>query len=239
MRHSRERRSRHRRVKSHSPVVVGLALVVAGTLWVLHNAGVVYVPIRQWWPLILVAVGLSHLVGGSASSPSPWLLILLGGAFLAVTTGHLAWSDLWRYSPILLIFIGLFVIFGVLRRGRSTSSPPPPSSGKDDLDVLALFGGIDRRVNTDAFRGGRVQAIFGGGEIDLRESTLAEEGAVLEITAIFGGVELTVAHDWPLQIQGNAVFGGVDNKASNPTQTEGPRLLVRATAIMGGVEIKN
>ena len=57
----------------------------------------------------------------------------------------------------------------------------------EDLDVTALFAGIDRRVNTPTFRGGRIQAIFGGGEVDpgsgqftfgLREAYLIENGQV-------------------------------------------------------------
>lgn len=221
-------------------VAVGLALVAAGTLWVLHNFDVISVPIRVYWPLILVAVGVTHLAGaGTVWSLSGWVLIALGGAFLTVTTGHLAWSEIWRFSPVLLILVGIVVIATFLRRRGEPVPPATPSDGEEELDVTALFGGIDRRVNSPAFRGGRVHAVFGGGQLDLRDSRLHAEGAVVEVSAIFGGVELTVPRDWPLQVRAAAVLGGVENKTSNPTASDGPRLVVKASAIFGGVELKN
>ena len=47
-------------------------------------------------------------------------------------------------------------------------------------------------VVDDEFKGGTVQAIFGGIELDLRKTHLPEGETMLHIEAIFGGVELFV-----------------------------------------------
>ena len=52
---------------------------------------------------------------------------------------------------------------------------------------------------------------------------------------------MIVPENWAVHITSTPIFGGVDNRTSNPgTPSEGqPVLQINATAILGGVAIKN
>ena len=106
-----------------------------------------------------------------------------------------------------------------------------------------LFGGVQKRVNVKEFRGGQLQSLFGGIEIDLRDADLAENQAVLHANALFGGIELRVPETWYVAARGQGIFGGY----TDSTRYTGPgdpgkatkTLIVMGTAIFGGVEIRN
>jgi predicted membrane protein len=102
------------------------------------------------------------------------------------------------------------------------------------------MGGGERVVRSQDFRGGEVTAILGGFEIDLRGAGIAGDSATIEVFALFGGVELRVPEDWDVAVHGTPILGAVINSAKAgigtvPTKT----LVIRGSAIMGGVEVKN
>jgi len=104
-----------------------------------------------------------------------------------------------------------------------------------------VFGGVHRKVTTDDFRGGQTTATFGGVEIDLRRARMRGDSAVIDVTAMFGGVEFKVPPTWLVIGQVMAVFGGFGNKAlePDPEQPGIKRLYIKGTAMFGGVEVKN
>jgi hypothetical protein len=62
------------------------------------------------------------------------------------------------------------------------------------------------------------------------------------VFALWGGIEITVPPEWTVDVKGLPLLGGFDNKArSSVREAGGPGqvLVVRGTALMGGVEIKN
>jgi predicted membrane protein len=75
--------------------------------------------------------------------------------------------------------------------------------------------------------------------VDLRSAELAKDGAVIDITAIFGGVEIRIPESWAVETHTTGIFGGADNKCKNKEQREGQRVVINATAIFGGIDIKN
>ena len=84
-------------------------------------------------------------------------------------------------------------------------------------------------------------AVFGGSEIDLRECRLDPAGATLDLTAAFGGIEVSVPLEWKVKMTGLPLFGGWDNKTQRRDQMAegGPELRVRCVAAFGGVEVHN
>jgi hypothetical protein len=112
----------------------------------------------------------------------------------------------------------------------------------DTLNVNTVFGGAKRVVGSQDFRGGEVVAIFGGVELDLRQAGMAGDSAVLEITAIFGGVELKIPQHWSAVVEGAGIFGGYSDETLQPNPAQFPgakRLIVKGSAVFGGVEVKN
>ncbi|MCK5055807.1 MAG: hypothetical protein KAT34_04080 [Candidatus Aminicenantes bacterium] len=224
----------HKKKEHHGISFVGIILVLLGVVWVLSNLDIIDFSFGTWWPLILVAVGLINLLSmRSANNPSAWILIALGVVFLLTTHDVFEWSDIWKFWPIILVIIGISLLF------RREGKPVRGASDEDRFDETAIFWGFEKNITGKSFKGGTITAIFGGGEIDLRSAELDKDGAVIDITAIFGGVELRIPESWAVETHTTGIFGGADNKCKNREQREGQRVVINATAIFGGVDIKN
>lgn len=231
-----------------SAIAVGLMLVALGAVWMLHNLDILqfHFKLKQWWPLILIAIGLIHLAGSRRfTEPGAWFMILLGGAFLLTANHILAWRDILKYWPAVLIVIGASIIFRVYNRHKhweSVGTHDDIERGLSDREIIkgtAIFSGFERRITEKNFRGGMISAVFGGVELDLRSAGLSEKGAVLDISAVFGGVELTIPESWVIDLHSSAILGGIANKSKNELKSEGRRLVLKASVVFGGVEIKN
>jgi predicted membrane protein len=106
------------------------------------------------------------------------------------------------------------------------------------MSAMAILGGVSRGNNSKTFRAADLVAIMGGCEIDLRKAAINGE-AVIDVFAIWGGIEIRVPEDWTVVSQVTPLLGGVDDKTRPPQGATAHRLTLRGVAIMGGVEIKN
>ena len=58
---------------------------------------------------------------------------------------------------------------------------------------------------------------------------------------MFGGVDVVVPEGWRVALDGTPIFGGCEDKTGGDghVTADAPVLRVHATAIMGGVDVKN
>ena len=218
----------------------GIILIVIGVVVLLDHLG--YIQARHlwvFWPLILVFSGVVR-VWQQGKVGFGILLISFGVLLQLNTLGiiHLNWDLLW---PLGLIGFGLLKVWERFGKNKQSSTSP---LGRDYVNELAFFGGVERRLNIKDFRGGNISAIFGGIELDFRSAEMAENEAVLELEAIFGGVELVVPTNWTVVFQGESIFGGYSDEtlapaAGNLQGTPNKTLIVRGRSIFGGVSVKN
>ena len=234
-----------RRHEYQSGVVPGLILVGIGALFFLNNLHIIYV--REWvayWPVILIAAGIAGLVdnsfaGGRAGGA---VLTAVGTILLARNLGYLDLRvrDLW---PLLLIGLGLLMLFqraGFIAEVRGWSDNQSVSENR--LNLNAVFGGGKRKVVTPDFQGGTVSAVFGGFDINLRKADIAGDSAVMHVDTIFGGAEIKIPETWRADVQGVGIFGGYTDETVPPDPGHFPnpkRLIVKGTAVFGGVVVKN
>jgi len=123
---------------------------------------------------------------------------------------------------------------------RRPSAARLAGAKEDDLDSFVIFAGLNRRIGSQSFRGGKATAIMGGIELDLTQVRLAEPKAGLDLTAIMGGIDIRVPGHMRVELHGNPVLGAVENKHSYTPGSEAEQtLFIKATAIMGGIEIKD
>ena len=104
-----------------------------------------------------------------------------------------------------------------------------------------MFGGGKRKINTQDFTGGHIDAVFSGYEIDLRGAAMAADSATLKIGAVFAGIEIRIPETWSVVIEGDGVFGTLTDKTIQPSpQTPGlKRLFIKGAAVFGSVEVRN
>lgn len=101
-----------------SGVFFGGLILALGVLFLANNLGVTNfdISVFQWWPVILIAVGLWLLISsGFRRLVAPLALISIGVIFLLSSLGLAI--DLLSYWPVLLIVIGAVIL------GRAIRSP--------------------------------------------------------------------------------------------------------------------
>ena len=208
--------SRHRDQK-----IAGLILAGFGTLLLLRALDVFWFRLRDIWPAVLLFVG-AMLV---------WQALRRRGGPGSVSTPG-AFSDDPATRALEGARAGLAATRG-LRNG--------PEPVGEVLSEFAFMGGGERVVHSQNFRGGEVTAILGGFDIDLRGAAIAGDSATIEIFALWGGVELKVPEDWNVSVAGVPILGGISNttRGRSDGSSSGKTLIIKGTAIMGGVEVKN
>jgi predicted membrane protein len=102
---------------------------------------------------------------------------------------------------------------------------------------MLIFSALNKSITTHDFRGGRITAVFGGGQIDLKDAQAESKEITLDIAAVFGGVKVIIPQNWKVNSIGTAIVGGFDNKTRSSAADV--TLIIKGTAVMGGVEIVN
>lgn len=233
---------REPRWNANLTLIPAVIVIGIGVLFLLGNLGIVIV--HDWfdyWPVILIAVGLVKLVDSDFVSGRALgaILMAVGGLFLADNLGylHARMEDLW---PLLLIGAGLLMLANRIWWSDSWFGSGAAASASRAVNLVAIFGGSKRNVVTQDFQGGSIVAMFGGVALDLRKAGMSGEAAVIDIVSIFGGADIKIPEHWSANVQGVGIFGGFGDNTAQPTPAPGvKRLVVRGVALFGGVGVKN
>lgn len=233
----------------HNSLVPGLILVLIGSAFLLDHMGILPVDhLWRLWPVILIVVGAVKLVE-SCNRAGGAILVLLGAFFLLTNLGilRISWQEAW---PILLIGVGVVMIFGrvFLPDATTPSNAPGGGSGSgasvNTINATATFGGVERRITSSNFTGGVVSATFGGVELDFRGADIEGEEAILQVEALFGGIEIVVPERWIVVYEGQSIFGAYNDETRMPLPDvpgapSRKRLILRGQALFGGITVKN
>lgn len=200
------------------------------------------------WQMILIAVGI--VVGAKHNFRfGGWLvMILVGGIFLANEILNLPYATAKFIWPVALILVGVMLIFKRNYHGaewpskkHSFGSSEEFATGEDMLSANAIFGSVNKMVMSKNFKGGDVSAIFGGAVINFMNADI-NGSAVMEVSAVFGGCEIIVPANWKVQVDIDAILGGVEDKRNTDVMSAGPiekLLILKGSCVFGGVEIKS
>jgi Cell wall-active antibiotics response 4TMS YvqF/Domain of unknown function (DUF5668) len=225
------------RVLDLGRLLLGLAVVTLGVLFLLDSADVLDAgrAIGRWWPVLIVAAGVLTLVERPPAIVRGTLLTGAGVVLLLFTTDVLeeqAWDYIW---PALVILAGVLIV--ARWHGRTI-----PAAGEENVvRSTAIFGGPKLISTAQGFRGAWLTAIFGGITLDLRRARPAPEGASINATVAFGGIDILVPKGWRISVRSTPIFGGLDDKTdhSQAPAADAPTLHIDAVAVFGGVDIKH
>jgi predicted membrane protein len=209
-------------------LLVGVALLSVGALLLADLAGLLDAgeTLATWWPLFVILAGLLKFtthprdVGGAAAVTGVGVVLL---AWRLDVVGALL-------LPLVLIGAGLVVLFRTPHAEAWRIDSPA-------LDLLAVFGSRDSRVTATRFDGGRAMAVFGGLDLDLRDTALPPEGADLELVSVFGDLEVLLPMGWTVEVSGPVVLGDLDDRTLG-APAGAPVLRVRTTVVFGDVELR-
>lgn len=241
---------------SNRRIWLGIILIALGSLFFLDNLNFFWFDMRHTifsWHTIFLIIGIVILINHK-NSLAGYIFLIIG---LLGTARHFIpfffnydFGDLW---PIILLFIGLWLIlkrngspamhhtnFAPGTASSQTDSQSQTSSGLyDSIDEVSVFNSVKKIITSQNFRGGKVTSIFGSVKLDLTNAKLVPGDNILDVTCIFGGVNIRVPQDWKVAVNVTSAFGGFDDKrfASYNTQTSEGVLVINGAAIFGGGEL--
>ncbi|MDD3079734.1 MAG: DUF5668 domain-containing protein [Paludibacter sp.] len=239
----------------------GLFLMAVGLLFLGFNFGVLPQQLRHVifsWPMLLVFFGIVNLFKRHLFSGATLTVI---GAFFLFPRIIAAYPEYFPglnggftqvYWPLLLIAAGVILILSKLF-GRSWGFVDFSEKyhehhhyhyrerySKNGFSKNSVFGSGEHIVLDPVFKGGELNAVFGGITLDLRKTTLAEGDTILEINAVFGGVTIIVGEGWNVETHLDTVFGGFEDKRIKADNVDTSRkLIITGACVFGGGELRD
>lgn len=222
---------------------LGLVVIALGVLILLGNLGIAEISvrglIRNYWPLVLVILGLRFLQQKNGSGYlSGGIIILLGLLLQGKKLGLLDFdvSLLWKaFWPAILILLGISILTGPKWQEKSN---------------WAIMGGIDRTRHPWKLENGNYLAFMGGITLDLRQAEIERKEYFLNCTALMGGIDIIVPEDLTVVCRGTAILGGIDflgksnggifatDEGRQGGHDSGRVVNISALAVLGGVDVK-
>lgn len=214
--------------------VLGAGWMAVGTAFLLNNLDIFRFHLTDFLPLLLVALGLKFMSGRGprrpwrgrldAAPPPP-----------PVAPPPFAPAGEAGFPPR---FDGAFAPGGAPEAAsRATAGPRPGAAQGQVLRVFAMLSGSDRR-HRGALAHVEASAVMGGCDIDLRDATPTSDPLVIQVFAMWGGIDIRVPPGWLVQNEAWPILGGIIDSTAPPA-VPAHRVILRGNAFMGGVEVKN
>jgi hypothetical protein len=204
-------------------LVFGAIILTVGVIFWLDRLGSINArDYLEWWPVALIAIGVAHLLQRRWAGAVIWMLI---GIYFLLPLAPWHIMGLW---PLLISVGGVTLMLQSLRARRDAGA----------FRAVAVMGGNNRTIGSQHFTGGEAVAVMAGCEIDLAAAQIPAGEAVIDVLAFWGGVEIRVPKGWKAVGHVAPILGGyIDNTA--PAAENAPRVVIRGSAIMGGVGVRN
>lgn len=217
-------------------VVLGVGIIVVAIIVLLANINIGFARelVTSWWPILIVVAGLNLLWNDRSNMAWGMIITGVGIGLLINTLGVFGLSFGDVVLPIVLLAVGTAVIVGAFRKDLPNNRP----SNLSEETVSAVLGGANSRNGSNDYRGGSVNAVLGGVELDLSKAVIKKE-AVIQVWVLMGGVTLRVPEGVLVKQRTMNILGGIEDKTVSTNDSKAPVLYIDGTITMGGVEIRH
>ena len=221
-----------------SNVIWGIVFIVFGALFALNALDIADIDVffDGWWTLfIIIPSGIGLIT--ERDKTGNLIGIAVGVFLLLCCRDILSFSMLWKLLvPTVIIIVGLKMIFSSLF-GRKANKilENIRENGNTPQSGHATFSGCTLNYKDQVFEGAELSAVFGGVKCDLREAII-EKDCAIEVSAIFGGIDILVPENINVKVSSTCIFGGISNKTA--PHVGAPTLYITGTCMFGGVDVK-
>ena len=239
----------------HNGITFALLVIGTGSLLLCLNGGLLPMAWKCFfisWPMLLFVLGCAalcriHYISG--------IILTAIGIFLLVplfpdTPFDKQFLSVWW--PVFIVLGGLLLFVSILIKPKKhLGSSHCHSKGDWENNYLTtenqdgtinhkfVFSGTEQVFLDPVFKGGSIETVFGGMELDLRKTSIAEGETYLYVKAVFGGVEIKAPEDWHIEVRSESAFGGAtDDRHKSEDIDHTRKLIIFAKAVFGGVVVK-
>ncbi len=228
-------------MKRAKNILWGIVLVALGALLILKVLNIVDFDLffDGWWTLFII---IPSVVGIFTDRDKLWAIVgtIVGVVILLSKQDVIEDGAVFKLIvPIIVLLIGLKMIFkDFLNKGLSKAKKKISADGTPIGEYAATFSNQNLDFTDEIFSAVELNAIFGGIKCDL-SSAIITDGSVINVCAVFGGVDIIVPDNVNVKISSTSIFGGMDDERKSKNITpESPTLYVTGTCIFGGTDIK-
>lgn len=221
-------------------ILWGIALVIFGGLLGCRAAGILDFDLffDGWWTLFIIVPCFIGVITEKGHRLGNLIGLLVGAMLLLACQDVVDFEIFWKLLiPAIIVIVGLSLIFKNAFNKQINSEIKKLSENIDGTEISAIFSGQNIDMKGEKFTGKKVSAVFGGLKLDLREAIIKED-AVIDASAIFGGIDIIVPANVNVKIKSSALFGGVKNNSKNLNDEKNPTVFINGSAMFGGIEIK-
>lgn len=229
-------------------LIGGLIVIALGGFFLLDSLGILdFGEVIGWVASIaLILFGLGLLVTRKFRQVFFPVVLVIVGVFLLL--GNLG-VDSWRYWPVILILVGGAIIFGGTRRrsrksksniseNSTSTSGGSTTTTEGEVSISCTLGETNERVDSSDFTGGTVSVTMGNANLDLRDATIMNRPATLDVSLTMGGLNLRVPSDWVVAMEMDVTMGETEDKRTRIGSTsDTPHLIITGSITMGNLAI--
>ena len=225
-------------MKNMRNILWGLIFIVVGIIFGLNALDITNIDIffDGWWTLIIIIPSFIDLFKEDKKI-SNIIGILIGVALLLCCQNILDFSIVLKLMlPVTLVIVGISFIFKDTIN-KKVKDEMKKINNKNNDEYCATFGGQNIDFSNEEFKGCNITAVFGGIELNLKDSIIKED-VIINTSSVFGGIDIIVPEDVKVKVTSTPIFGGASNERKNSKNDKAKIVYINATCIFGGVEIK-
>lgn len=250
--------------KSSTGFIIGLIFIVLGILYAGSALDIFEFSIffDGWWTLFIIVPCFYGLFKKGEDKTGCIIGLIIGICFLINAQDINLHINFW---PLLVAIVCILIGVKLLLPNKSGKKPKIEvtydaqtkeknvniningkefdggyhKDGRGYVNASAVFSGKEIRLDNEVFDGGDLCALFGAVDLDLRNAVFTGD-ATLNVTAIFGGIDLYVPANVRVVTDSvTPLFGGVEvsHRTSGGINEVMPALHVTGSCVFGGVEI--
>lgn len=225
-------------MKKINNILWGLVFIVLGLIFGLNALDITDIDIffDGWWTLLIIVPCFIGLFKGNDRT-GDFIGLLIGIVLLLSCLNIIDFDIVYKLIfPFVLVVIGLSFIFKDFFNTKINSKIKELNKNNNSEEYSAMFSGQNLNFDNQEFKGASLNSIFGGIKLDLRKAKI-DTDIIINLTTVFGGVDILVPSDVNVIVKSTSIFGGVDNKVQN-TDDNKNTIYVNASCIFGGADIK-
>ena len=227
-------------MKRFGNMLWGIVLIILGLIIGLNALGITSINIffNGWWTLIII---IPSFIGLFKNTNKMWSFIwlVIGIVLLLCSQRILSFATIYKLIfPFILIMIGISIIFKDFFNKKINEKIRNLNANKETKEeYIATFGSKEEKYQGKEFEGANLDAVFGSVEFDLTGAIIKKD-QVINASAIFGGIEITIPTGVNVKVKSTPLFGGTSNKVKTEFNENLPTIYINSYAIFGGVEVK-
>lgn len=250
-------------MKKANGLIVGVIFILLGLLYGCSALGIfefsIFFP--GWWTLFIIVPCIYALTKKNEDKTGPVIGLVIGLCFLINAQDWHIHIKFWPLAiAVLLIVIGVKIMFPDKNKNHKqveftynsetgekkveidgvTFDNTYKNSNGGYVNVSAILGGKDIRVDNECFTGADINIVMGAVDLDLRNAIISED-VYVNVSAVMGGIDIYVPANVRVVTDGcSTVMGGIDVNTSyaNFHAADSPKLIITGNCVMGGIEIK-